>query len=189
MIDRDAARGYADALLVLAQSRREINEVENGLRIIGQLLRQNRDFRAIIRDHELSPQQRMDRLKPVFGEGISALVVSHIHLLLQHRHENLLTEMIEQYIESVSASRETITAEVYTVVPLDDTRIKRLEQMLSKRVRQPVLVHNMINETLLGGVFIKIGSEIIDHSIRSRLRNMRTSMTRVVSIPGASAGE
>lgn len=178
------ASGYAEALLVLAKSRNELSQVESGLRIVGQLLRQSGDFRAVLREKRQSPGERMERIKPLLGAGIPSLVASHILLMMQHGQENLLGEMIEQYLARVAASQQTVSAEVFTVVPLDEKRTERMERALSAHIGQPVKVHNILNESLVGGVFVKLGNDIIDHSVRTRLKNLRSAMTAAVTSLG-----
>jgi len=179
-VDRNTAAGYAEALLALARARKEESRIESSVRIVSQLLRQNTDFRAILKDQRIDPDERIKRLRPLFGAAVDELVIHHIHLMMQQKHEAFIGACIDQFLALTAESRESIQAEVFTAVPLNDERSKRFENVLSGRLQRPVRVQNMIDESIMGGVYIRVGNEIIDHSIRTRLRHIRSALTRAV---------
>jgi len=187
-VDRNTAAGYAEALLALARARREEGRIESSVRIVAQLFRQNAEFRAILKDQTLDPEERIKQLRPMLGVAVDDLVIHHIHLMIQQSHEAFIGSFIDYYLELTASSRESIQAEVYTAIPLDDERIERLGNTLSDRMHRPVQIQNMIDESLMGGAYVKVGNEIIDHSIRTRLRHIRSALTRAVMDLEVDAG-
>lgn len=172
------AAGYAEALLVLARARNEASHVESELRIVGQLLRRNAEFRAALKDTTHSKEERIGRVRDILGSGVGELVKGHLVMMIEHGRESFVGDMIEQYLDSMAATRTAVSAEVYTVVSLDDERMHRIVEALSAKLKRPVQVQNLIDESLLGGALIKVGNEIIDHTVRTRLRNVKAALKR-----------
>lgn len=177
-MDRNTAVGYAEALLALARARKEENRIENSIRIVSQLFRQNAEFRAILKDHGIPPDDRIKQLRPLFGAVVDDLVIHHIHLMMQQAHETFIGAFIDYYLELTAESRESIPAEVFTAVPLDGEQLEKLEHALSGHVHRPVQIQNMIDESIMGGAYIRVGNEVIDHSVRTRLRHIRSALSR-----------
>jgi F-type H+-transporting ATPase subunit delta len=172
------AAGYAEALLALARARNEAQHVESELRVVSQLLRRSAEFRAALKDTTQSKETRIEHVQEALGSGVGELVKGHLVMMIEHGRESLVGEMIEHYLDSIAATRTAVSAEIYTVVSLDETRLNRIAEALSMRLKRPVQVQNLIDESLLGGALIKVGNEIIDHSVKTRLRNVKAALKR-----------
>jgi F-type H+-transporting ATPase subunit delta len=172
------AKGYAEALLALARVRNEAQQVESELRVVGQLLRRSAEFRAALKDTTQSKEARIERVHDALGSGVGDLVKGHIVMMIEHGRESLLGEVIERFLDAMAETRTAVSAEIYTAISLDETKLHRIAEALSVRLKRPVQVQNLIDESLLGGALIKVGNEIIDHSVKTRLRNVRTALKR-----------
>ena len=166
------AAGYAEALLALARARNEAQHVESELRV----MRRSAEFRAALKDTTQSKEARIERVHEVLGASVGELVQGHLVMMIEHGRESLVGEMIEHYLDSIAATRTTVSAEVYTVISLDDGRLQRITEALSMKLKRPVQVQNLIDDSLLGGALIKVGNEIIDHTVRTRIRNMKAAL-------------
>ena len=75
----------------------------------------------------------------------------------------------------VAATRERAVAEVRTAVALDEARAKKLADALSKAAGRPIEIRVIVDPDVLGGVLARVGDEIFDGSVRTRLQEARSS--------------
>ncbi|MCU0610232.1 MAG: ATP synthase F1 subunit delta [Candidatus Eisenbacteria bacterium] len=181
MANLSLAEGYAEALLVLARARHETATVEAELRVISQLLKRDSRFLRALRDPEIPEDRRAERVAQALEEVAGELVTGHLVAMTQHGNGRLIGETIERYLDTVAAAADTITAEVHAVVPLDDNQRARLEQALTRRFGRPVRVQTFVDPSVLGGLLIRVGNELVDASVRARLVEVRKAMQRDVA--------
>lgn len=180
MAETSLAQGYAEALLALARARGETSVVEAELRVISQMLRKDSGFRRALRDPDVADEHRADRVRTALKGVVGDLVAGHLATMIQHGNERLIAGMIECFLDTVSTSAERVTAEVHTVVALDGDQKARLEEVLGRRFGKTVRVQVLIDSSVLGGLLIRVGNELIDATVRARLAKMRHAMHRNV---------
>jgi len=175
------AKGYAEALLALARARRETVSVEAELRLVGQLLKRDSDLRRALRDPDVPEEHRGEMVQQTLAGTVGELVTGHLVTMTQHGKGRLIGDMIESYLDDAIATSDTITAEVHAVIPLDDEETARLEHALTRRFGKPVRVQALVDPSVMGGLLIRVGNELVDATVKARLHDVRKAMQRHVA--------
>lgn len=168
---------YATALFDLAREAKSIDAVEASLVNIRQALAESPEFA----DLAASPLvNRTAASKAVAAAadvmGVDPTTKKFLGVLAQNRRLSSLTAIIRDFRALAARHRGEVTAEVASAHPLTDDQVKELKQALRTRVGRDVTLDLRVDPSLLGGLIVKIGSQMIDSSIKTRLNTLAHAM-------------
>lgn len=168
---------YATALFELARDAKSIDAVEASLATVRQALTDSADFEALTASPLLA---RAAAAKGVAAAAkamkLDGTTINFLGVLAQNRRLNQLPAIIRAFRALASRHRGETTAEVTSAYPLDDAQLTELKQQLRQRVGRAVAVETTVDKSLLGGLVVRIGSQMIDSSIRTRLNTLAHAM-------------
>jgi F-type H+-transporting ATPase subunit delta len=172
---------YASALFDLAIEERKLAEVEQDVMLLQGLLDESEDFRRMVRSPVFSADEQGRAMAAVAQRaGVSALGINFVRLLARGRRLFALSDILKAFRQMLARHRGEVTADVATAHPLSDDQMAALTDTLSssaggKRVR----INTKVDPSLLGGLVVKMGSRMIDSSLRTKLDNLKTRMKEV----------
>lgn len=178
MASDPVVRGYAEALFQVARAEEALDRVEEELTRLKNGLESNAEVKEFLSNLQISPEGKKSALFQIFGEKISTLTLNWINLVIDQGRQRRLPNIIEAFFTLAQESREKITAEVITSVPLSEDLVQRLEKELSRASKKQVFLKQMVDESILGGVIVKIENKIIDGSVKHRLEEMKQEMVK-----------
>lgn len=177
MIEETVVIGYAQALFELADSKDSVEEVQQDLDGIKELLKIEK-FRSVLYHPSITKDKKKGLINNTIGPQCSKLVKNLIFILIDRRKEKFLDYLTDIFKEVSRQARGISLVKVQTVVPLSDEKLKKLKENLGKLIKRKIDLETEINESLIGGMVIKIGNKIIDGSIVSHLRNLKNNLLR-----------
>jgi F-type H+-transporting ATPase subunit delta len=176
-IGASLAGRYATALFELARESGRIEAVEASLGRVRAALDQSAEFRALTTSPILA---REDALKGVRAAapalGVDDATASFLGVLAQNRRLGQLPMIIRLFRTLAARHRGETTAEVTSAHPLDDSQVAELKRQLATRLGRDVAVELNVDPNILGGLVVRIGSQMIDSSIRTRLTSLAHAM-------------
>ena len=185
MADKDAlVRSYAEALFRLAEAEGELEAVERQLFAFAGLLEREARVRDALIDPSLPPENKRRLIADTLGERANPLAVNLLGFLVELGRAREVGRIVEALAEVVAATRERAVAEVRSAVPLTQTRTRELADALTKATGRPVEVRVVVDPSVMGGVVAKVGDEIFDGSVRSRLVEARERLTGTTTRSG-----
>ena len=168
---------YALALFELAEQNRDIDRVEASLRAVRDALDQSADLRALVSSPVV---QRGAATKAVLATadqlGVDATTKSFLGVLAENRRLGELPAIMRAFRLLAARHRGEVTAEVTSAHPLNDDQVVELKHQLRQRLGREVSVDLAVDPELLGGLVVRIGSQMIDSSIRTRLNALSSAM-------------
>ncbi|PKP93051.1 MAG: F0F1 ATP synthase subunit delta [Alphaproteobacteria bacterium HGW-Alphaproteobacteria-16] len=168
---------YATALFELAREKGAIETVESSLATVRQALSDSPDFAALTSSPLIS---RNDTAKGVEAAAkamrLDELTVRFLGVLAGNRRLGALRNIIRDFNTLAARHRGETTAEVVSAHPLTAEQVTELKSQLRQRVGSDVNIDMSVDPALLGGLVVKIGSQMIDSSIRTRLNSLAHAM-------------
>jgi len=168
---------YATALFELARDAKAIDTVEASLGKVRAAIDDVADFKALISSPLVA---RGDAKKAVAATAtamkIDATTANFLGVLAENRRLNVLPQVIRAFRTLAANHRGETTAEVTSAHPLDAAQVSALKQALRSRVGRDVNVDLSVDPSLLGGLVVRIGSQMIDSSIKTRLNSLAHAM-------------
>lgn len=176
-IGASLAGRYATALFELARDNRQIETVEASLGKLRAALDQSDDFRRLTESPILSRAEAVKGVDAVAASlGLDPVTGNFLGVLAQNRRLNQLPAVIRAFRTLAARHRGEATAEVTSAHPLDDGQVAKLKGQLKRRLGRDVAVELNVDPTILGGLVVRIGSQMIDSSIRTRLNSLAHAM-------------
>lgn len=168
---------YATALFEVAAQDRAIDAVEASLAKVRAALDQSDDFKALTTSPIVAREAASRAVLATADElGVDATTRKFLGVLAENRRLGELPAIIRAFRTLASRHRGEVTAEVTSAHPLDAAQVETLKQALRQRVGREVSVDLDVDPALLGGLVVRIGSQMIDSSIRTRLNALASAM-------------
>lgn len=171
-------RGYAEALFQVARAEESLDRVEEELTRLKHVLESNAELKEFLSNFQVSSEGKKSAVSQIFGDKVSPLTLHWLDLVLDQGRQRKLPGMIETFFMLAQESREKVTAEVITARPLSEDLIQQLEKELSRASKKRVFLKPMVDESILGGVIVKIENKIIDGSVKHRLEEIKQEMVK-----------
>ena len=172
----DLSREYAEALFALAAEHDQTKEYLEALDTATALLTDNPEYVELLACPAISRDERDGLLDQTFGQVLPEQVLSFIQLLCAHGRIRSLDDCIEEYRLLYQTAVAMSTAEVTSAVPLTEDEKKRLSETLSARFGRTVTLVCTVDESLLGGMVVRVDGKVLDGSLRSRLHAVKEVM-------------
>lgn len=168
---------YAAALFDLADAGQELDSVADDLSHLNDLIDGSDDFRRLLQSPVIS---RDDQGKAIGAIGEKAewgrLTRNFLGLVAQNRRLFALQGMIGAYHAILSARRGEVTAEVTSATPLSERHLAELNDVLRRSIGAKVAIQSRVDPGLLGGLIVKIGSRMIDSSLKTKLQKLQFAL-------------
>jgi F-type H+-transporting ATPase subunit delta len=168
---------YAIALFELARDAKSIDTVEASLASVRDALAQSDDFRSLTTSPLVARGAAVKAVLAVADTlGVDATTKNFLGVLAENRRLGQLPAIIRAFRTLAARHRGEATAEVTSAHPLTDDQVGELKQQLRQRMGRDVSVDLSVDPELLGGLVVRIGSQMIDSSIRTRLNTLAHAM-------------
>lgn len=171
---------YAAALFDLASESGQQAAVEADLTRFQSMLADSQDLNRLVRSPVFSAEDQSRALKAILDKaGIAGLTANFFGLIARNRRLFAAPEMIAAYRMLAAKARGEVDAEVTSASPLNDAQVALLKETLKAAVGKDVQLNALVDPSILGGLVVKIGSRMVDSSIRSKLNSLKTRMKEV----------
>ncbi len=168
---------YASAVFDLAKEQNQLNEVANDFKQLSALLDESADFRSLVRSPVISAEEQAKAVNALLAKaGANPLTASFLRLVTRNRRLFALADMMKEYATLVARARGEVAADIATAHPLSDAQLTQLKDVLRISIGKDVQVNTRVDPALLGGLVVKVGSKMIDSSLRTKLNNLKVAM-------------
>ena len=174
------AERYAAALFDIADERRMLDEVASDLRQLREMLAASVDLSRLVKSPILTRGEQGKAISALAAHaGFSPLVRDFLAVVAKNRRLFAVPAMIEAYLAKLAERRGEVTAEVIAAQPLSETQLALLSDQLRRSVGRRVSVDATVDPGLIGGIIVKMGSRMVDGSIKSKLQRLQRVMKGV----------
>ncbi len=171
---------YATALFDLADAEKALDSVSEDLLVLGRMIEDSDDLRRLVRSPVISRDEQATAMLAIVDKaGMNKLTHNFIGIIARNRRLFALRDIIGAYQSILAAHRGETTAEVVSAKSLTDKQTKALSDALKKAVGSEVTVNATVDPGLLGGLIVKIGSRMVDSSLRTKLQQLHLAMKGV----------
>jgi F-type H+-transporting ATPase subunit delta len=176
-IKASLAGRYGSALFELARDEKQIDAVSRSLESLRQAQADSRDFAELVS----SPMVGRDDAAKAFAGlapqlGLDPITANFLGVLARNGRKGQLSAIIRAFRLLAAEHRGETTAEVVSAHPLNDEQIAALKQQLRARAGRDVAIDAQVDPSILGGLVVKLGSQRIDSSIRTKLNRLALAM-------------
>jgi F-type H+-transporting ATPase subunit delta len=179
-ISSGIAARYATALFELAKDDKALKSLEADAEALGAALEASADLRAMIASPVISREDQAAAMAAIAKKmKLSELTANTLALMGSKRRLFVLPQLVADVQARIAAEKGEVTAEVTSAAALSADQTKKLAATLKARVGKDVKLKVAVDESLIGGLVVKLGSTMIDTSVRSKLAALQNAMKEV----------
>jgi F-type H+-transporting ATPase subunit delta len=174
----DLARGYAQALFQVAQSEGALERVENELFQFARTVEQDGRLREALTDISLPADHRAKMVEELLGPKASPHTTNIVSFLVRQGRARELPKIIDSLVQLAAEERSKAVAEVRSAVPLDGEQRERLKDAIARATGKTVDLKVLVDPSVLGGLLIRVGDQVIDATVRRGLQMAKEQIGR-----------
>jgi len=179
LIDSKISRRYAKALLSLGREDGQYEDYGRNLQEFGQFCSANREFFQVVSSQIFSVEERKKILDLVLEKSpFSDTLKNFLRLLLDKNRIGALEEIADYYSRLTDEISNVTRAEVITARALKNEHMDKLQQALTKLTSKKVKMDVKEDESLIGGLIVRIGDLVLDGSVMAQLKGLKESLRR-----------
>jgi F-type H+-transporting ATPase subunit delta len=168
---------YATALFQLALEGNAVDAVRTDLDRFGALLDESPELARVVRSPVFTAEVQVRALRAVLDRaGLAGLAAQFLLLVASNRRLFAVREMIRDYRELVARHKGEVTAQVTLAQPAREHHLAAIKEALAAVTQQDVQVNVTFDPSLIGGLIVKLGSRMVDTSLRTKLQMIKHAM-------------
>jgi F-type H+-transporting ATPase subunit delta len=161
---------YAKSLLELATEQKVAEETGQELLAIRQIIEANKEFAEYVRDPGINRHEKIAAVNRIFGGRVSDLILKFLGVLAEHDRLRLLIEIENAYSDLYEDQVGNVEVDVTSVSTLSTEQLETVRQRVSSALGKNAVVHQYVDESILGGLVLRVQDKLIDASVRQQLQ-------------------
>jgi F-type H+-transporting ATPase subunit delta len=173
----DTVRGYAQGLLSVAEAEGALDRVQDELYAFAKAVERNGELREALTDPALPDERKHAVIDELLGSRAHPLTATLVGFLIDAGQARRIGPIAEELAREAAHRSERTLAEVRVAVPLSDAKRSLLADALERATGHPVELKVDIDPSVIGGVVARVGDEVFDGSLASRLTEAKQYLT------------
>ena len=169
----DTAKDYARGLYMIAAEERKEREYLEELRVIAQAFDENPSYRAVLSAPSIPLSKRLELIEEAFGKALSVNTVSFLQILCRRGYVFLFEQCYDEFRKMFLDFSNTVRARVTSAVELTESEKIKVSDKLFTLTGQTAMIRYEVDPDILGGIIIETDEQIIDGSVRRRLKEIK----------------
>lgn len=186
------ARNYAETLFTLAQrhgGESTVDEFGAAIGEVAELLEREPRVREFLETPRIGVEEKKQAIEASFGGRVPPIFLRFLLIVVEKRRQSLFRQIAAEYNELVDAARGRARAEVTLAREPDEALRREIVASLERRLGVAVVPSFRVDPSLIGGVVVRVGGEILDGSLRRRAVGLRRRMLETAIPAAAVAGD
>lgn len=171
-------RRYALALYEVAEEKGKVQEYLKDLNEICNLIESNREFYEVIKHPQISTKKKKKMFINIFKNNIDEELLSFLLILIEKDRILYLREKLKQMEKINLEKKNTLKGIVKTTIPLSSEEVDKLINTLEKKYNKHIILEQIIDESILGGIYVRVNHDVIDGTVKSKLNELKDLMLK-----------
>ena len=166
-------QGYAQAILAVASAESNGAQIEDEIYRFSQVLQSSEELKSTLSDASIPSERRQQIVEDLLDGQATQTTVALVSMIVAAGMGSDIKAIADRVIGLGAESRDKAVAEVYSVVDLSSDQQQRLAAALKSATGKDVEMKIIIDESVMGGLLVQIEDEVIDGTVRTRLKQLR----------------
>jgi F-type H+-transporting ATPase subunit delta len=167
---------YAQSILELANEQKQAEAIGQELAALKQIIDQNTGVREVFTNPAISAEERDQLLQRVFKGKISPLLFNTLGVLNQHNRLGLISQIAQAYEELLEKQLGKVEVDLTVAQKLDQKQLDEAKRRISQALGRDAIVHQYVDDGIIGGMIMRVGDKLIDSSVRYQLAAMKRQL-------------
>jgi len=174
------SKTYGEALFELAVSENKTDTFTEEIEAVLKVLKENPEFSDIMNHPKILKEEKLQIIETVFKGRISDELTGFIRLIVEKDRYRQIREIMQFFLDEVKSLKGIGVAYVSSALPLREEQKKQIEEkLLETTAFKSMEMHYQTEESLIGGLVIRIGDRVVDSSIRTKLSELKKQLMKI----------
>ena len=178
-INKGIIKKYTQALFKVVVKENDINQVSDRLHNIRSILKFVPELNQLLITRRVQVQDKINMLKNILGDNISNIEMDLMVLLMENGHMMLFGEVVKRFDYLLDKESKVVKVQITSSSILSDDEVQRISSKIENNIQKEVEVKMETDESIIGGIKLRVGNTLIDGSIYSHLQKMRDTLIQV----------
>jgi F-type H+-transporting ATPase subunit delta len=174
---KDFAKEYATALFDLSLDSRNVDLIQEQLKIVKESFTTNGEFIKLLTHPKVTKDEKRDVIKSIYS-SFDRTLLNFLYVLVENERIQYLEAIYVEFDKLVNEYNKVIVVEAQSAQALTKSQIERLTGKLTIKYKHRIEINNVITPAIVGGVRLLINDEIIDNSVKSQLSNLKSHILK-----------
>lgn len=174
------SKTYGEALFDLGIEEQSLDELAQEARVIIDALSENPELLKLLNHPKIVKEEKVTVVEKIFKGQVSDTMVGFLVLVVEKDRHNEIQEILTYFLERVRENKKMGVAEVTSAVPLSEEQKNQIKDKLletTEYVNYEMYFH--VDESIIGGLVIRVGDRVVDSSVRTRINLMAKELANI----------
>lgn len=163
---------YASSLFEVGLELGRIDDFHSQMKFVGETFKSEEKLLLILEHPRISSKEKQDLVNSIFGKNVSDEIINFLSIVIDKRREDSIMDIIKEYNTLYKDYKGIMEIEAVTAIPMDQKAQEKLKLVLTNKFNKKVHLFNSVDESIIGGVLLRMDEKIIDSSLRGQLKEM-----------------
>ena len=170
------AERYAESLFALASEEDAISSYLDDMKLVDEVLESDPKIVQFFSHVLISDEDKCKLLDDSFSSSINKYVLNFLKLLVKKRRIRYIRDIVKSFIGLCNKKLGIEEGLVYTPYALSDEQLKEVEKAMSEEENKTIVLRQIIDESLIGGIKVQINTRVYDDSIKNKVEKLRSKL-------------
>ena len=176
MAGNDVSRTYAGALLEIAQQKNILPAIEEEMGFLANLVKEDRELMLFLNAPGVSKDSKKELVDKVLAGKLSDVAINFFKVLIDNNRQSLIRDVYQSLVDEIDVINNRQRVKITTSAKLGTDMVQKIKDALAEKFKKVIILDEVIDPKIIGGVVIKVGDLIIDGSLAKDLRNIREKL-------------
>jgi F-type H+-transporting ATPase subunit delta len=178
-----SASRYAKSLMALAIEKNLLEQAYTDMKLIDDTCDQTKELQLLLKSPVVKADKKQTIMSMVFKGKLNPITEQFVQLIIRHRRENILHEISDSFVKQYQAYKKIDVAEIISAIPLKAEIKANIVAQLKKQSGREIVVKEVVDPSIIGGLIVRIGDRQYDGSISRKLNDLKKDFSKNPYVP------
>lgn len=172
-------RPYATALFEIAKEKNATEEFSRQVNVVIDTIEQNNGFMELLLHPKVTQEEKIKLIETVFEDNVMDDITGILTIIVQKGRQNILIDILKEFLDMIGEYHGIVKATVTSAVALNQKQLTQIKEKIQSTTDKDVELEAAVDSSLIGGMVIRVGDNVVDASIAGRLRELKEGLTNL----------
>lgn len=170
-------RPYATALFEIAKEQDKTEEFADQVRVVIDTIEENDQYMELLLHPKVTQEEKIELINTVFNQKVADEIAGILNVILHKGRQNVLLDILKEFLMMVNEHLGILKATVTSAVELNEKQLRQIKVNIQKTTDKEVDLHAVVDQSIIGGMIIRVGDNVVDASIAGRIQELKEGLT------------
>lgn len=172
---------YAQALFQVGEESNNTENLYQELKEVVDVVVSNEELYSVMKSPLVGKEEKKKLVESIFEDEVNTQIVNFLKIIIDKERFIALREIEKEFNILLKEKNNILEGIAISAISMETSELNNLEQKLSQKYNKTIMLTNVVDETILGGVLVRLGNEEIDGTVKTRLNKMKDTLSQVIS--------